>query len=203
MFVLNCPMCSKSLQLPDQAGSTTIVCPHCGKKIKLTYAQPSPGTTQAPAGPARPHKSIYGKLESVDKSQNRIFMKSDTGERLVWRFDRPVIEEAARFKPGDPLIVIYRQLQKNEKRVTAIAFPGTATTPIYVNMTGSRVVLRSAPMVDGVCGQPNAGPVNESPIPGGGLAEAQEACWCCAPSGESCTPGNKSGLGRAFLVQCF
>jgi len=30
-----------------------------------------------------------------------------------------------------------------------------------------------------------------------------EACWCCAPAGESCNPGNKSGNGRALLVSCF
>ncbi len=156
---------------------------------------------QAPA--ERPHKSVYGKLESVDKTRNGIVMKSDAGERLAWRLDAAVIAEAARFKPGDPMIVIYRQVKPNEKRVTAVAFPGTATTPVYVNMTGSRVVLRSAPFVNGVCGQPEAGPVNESEIPSGGLAEAQEACWCCAPAGETCTPGNKTGLGQALLVTCF
>ena len=32
---------------------------------------------------------------------------------------------------------------------------------------------------------------------------ALEECWCCAPSGQTCTPGNKTGLGRALLVQCF
>lgn len=162
-----------------------------------------PAAGQASADPPRPHKSVYGKLQSVDETLNSVIMKSDTGERLAWRLDAAVIAEAARFKPGDPMIVIYRQLAPNEKRVTAVAFPGTATTPLYVNMTGSRVVLRSAPFVNGACGQPNAGPVNESTIPSGGLAEVLEACWCCAPSGETCIPGNKSGRGRALLVQCF
>jgi len=158
---------------------------------------------QASPDPPRTFKSVYGKLESVDPSLNGVVMRSDAGERLAWRFEKAVIAEAARFKPGDSMIVIYRQLSPNEKRVTALAFPGTASTAIYVNMTGARVVLRSGPAVSGACGQPTAGPVHESTIPSGGLAEVMEACWCCAPSGDTCTPGNESGLGRALLVQCF
>jgi Ni/Co efflux regulator RcnB len=158
---------------------------------------------QAPASPPRPQKSVRGKLESVDKTQNRIFVKADDGQRLAWRFEAAVIEEASRYKPGDPMIVIYRQITENEKRVTALAFPGTATSPIYLNLTGSRVLVRSAPMVDGVCGQSKDGPTNDATIPSGGLAEVVDACWCCAPDGEGCTPGTKSGLGRAILVQCF
>jgi len=160
-------------------------------------------SAQAPADPAAPHKSVYGKLSSIDKSRNGIIMKSDGGEQFAWRFDAAVIAEAARFKPGDPMIVIYRQTSPNEKRVTALAFPGSASTPLYVNTTGSRVVVRSSPATDGVCGQPGAGPVHEATIPRGGVAEVLEACWCCAAPGEACNPGNKSGLGRALLVQCF
>jgi hypothetical protein len=157
----------------------------------------------APAAASRPHKSVYGKLASVDKSLNGIIMRSDAGQRLAWRFDAAVIAEAARFKPGDPMIVIYRQITPSEKRVTALAFPGSAKTPTYVNTTGSRVVLRSSPAVNGECGGPHEGRVSESTIPIGGVAEVLEACWCCAVPGESCNPGNKSGLGRALLVQCF
>lgn len=152
---------------------------------------------------APPHKSVYGKLQSVDTSKNGVIMKSDAGERLAWRFDAAVIAEAARFKPGDPMIVIYKQLSSSQKAVTALAFPGAAEKPVYINLTGARVVLRSAPAVGGVCGKPDAGPVSESTIPIGGRAEALEACWCCAPSGEACTTGNKSGAGQAFLVRCF
>lgn len=169
----------------------------------LFLGAPAPwAAAQSPADP-RPHKSAYGKLVSVDKSRSSVVMKSDTGESLVWRFDAAVIAEAARFKPGDAMIVIYRQTARNEKRVTALAFPGSASTPIYVNMTGSRIVVRSSAAVDGTCGQSTAGPVSESTIPSGGLAEVLEGCWCCAAPGEACTPGNKSGLGRAFLVGCF
>ncbi len=158
---------------------------------------------QASPDASRPHKSVYGKLQSVDPRLNGVVMMTEAGERLAWRFDARVIAEAAKFKPGDPMIVIYRQLAHNEKRVTALAFPGAASTPIYVNTTGSRVVLRSGPAVSGVCGQPDAGPTNESTIPVGGMAEVMEACWCRAPPGESCITGNKSGLGKALLVHCF
>jgi len=167
-----------------------------GGAVPWAEAQASP---DAPP----PHKSVYGKLERVDKTVSAIVMKSEAGESLAWKFDAAVIAEAEHFKPGDPMIVIYRQLAHNAKRVTALAFPGAAKAPTYVNMTGERVVLRSAPAVDGVCGKAGASPVTESAIPAGGLAEVLEACWCCASSGETCTPGTKSGLGRALLVQCF
>jgi hypothetical protein len=102
------------------------------------------------------------------------------------------------------MIVIYRQISPSDKRVTAVAFPGTAKMPTYVNMTGWKVTLRSSPMVGGVCSQtPGLAPISESIIPTDGRAEVMEACWCCAPAGEACTPSNKSGLGQALLVKCF
>jgi hypothetical protein len=158
---------------------------------------------QAPEAPARANKSVYGKLQSIDKQLNGIVMKTDAGKRMAWQFDAKVIAELGQFKPGDPIIVIYRQLAGNAKRVTAVAFPGAAATPTYINKTGSRVSLRSAPAVNGACGQADAGPLSESTIPIDGRAEVMEACWCCAPAGEACIPGNKSGNGQAFLVQCF
>jgi hypothetical protein len=170
----------------------------------LLVAAASPGVeAQDSAEQARPHKSVRGKLLSVDTGRNAVVMKSDAGETLSWRFEASVIKEASAFKPGDPMIVIYRQLPGNEKRVTALAFPGTEKTPTYVNMTGGRVVLRSAPAVDGACEKAGDGAVTESVIPPGGRAEVLEPCWCCAVSGESCTPTTKSGLGRAFLARCF
>jgi len=160
----------------------------------------APAVAASPA--AAPTKSVYGKLLSVDSSLNNVLMTEDGGTKLAWHFEAPVIAEAARFKPGDPLIVIYRQTAPKQKRVTAIAFPGSAKTPIYLNMTSDRVVLRSSAGVNGSCSQ-TSGPVSESTIPSRGLAEVMDECWCCAPQGETCTPGNKSGLGRALLVQCF
>jgi hypothetical protein len=167
-----------------------------GTPTSRAAGQPSPAATRA-------FKSVYGQLESVDRTQNRLLMLAEGGERREWRFRAAVIAEAARFKPGDRMIVIYRPLAHNEKRVTAVAFPGSASTPIYLNLTGERVVVRSGPAVDGACDKPGDGPVQESTVPSGGMTEVMESCWCCAPAGETCTPGNLSGLGRALLVQCF
>jgi hypothetical protein len=173
--------------------------------LALCVAAPaSRVAAQAPsASPATPSKSVYGKLAAVDKSLNGVVMMSEAGKRLAWRLPAAVIAEMDRFKRGDPMIVIYRQIAPTDKRVTAVAFPGTAATPTYVNTTDGRVVLRGAPMVNGACGAPDAGPVTESTIPRGGSTEVMEACWCCAVVGESCRPGNKTGNGRALLVSCF
>ena len=107
-------------------------------------APPPPATAQASPEPSRVHKSVRGTLQSVDSRLSSVIMKSDAGETLTWRFRPAVIGEAAKFKAGTPVIVIYRQTAPNEKRVTALAFPGAATKPVYVNLTGARVVLRSA-----------------------------------------------------------
>ena len=151
----------------------------------------------------RPSKSVYGKLERVDESLNGVIMRSDDGSRLAWKFDKPVITELAKYKLGDPMIVIYRQISSNEKRVTAVAFPGTAEQPTYVNMTGYRVLMRTGPAVNGACGDPTAQPISEYSVAKGGLVEALDACWCCAVDGEICTPGNRTGAGKAVLVSCF
>ena len=182
----------------SDAGSEAVIL----AALFLAAATPRAGAQETADTPP-PHKSVYGKVQAVDKSLNGVIMESDDGERLAWRFDARVIAEMGRFKPGTPMIVIYRQLVANEKRATAVAFPGTAATPTYLNTTGSRVVLRSGPAVDGVCGVAGAGPISETTIPVDGRAEVMDACWCCAPSGETCTTGNKSGLGQALLVQCF
>jgi hypothetical protein len=171
-------------------------------------AQSAPAAAPSPAapaaGPARPQKSAYGTLSAIDKSLSAVAMKTNDGKKVAWKFPPRVIAQVAtNFKVGDPMIVIYRQISPSEKRVTAVAFPGSAATPIYVNTTGSRVTVRTGPIVEGVCGRAEAGPISESTLPADGLAEVQEACWCCAVEGESCTPGNKSGNGRAFLVTCF
>lgn len=163
---------------------------------------PSASRVAAQPPAAAPTKSVYGKLLGVDTTLNSVMMEEQGGGKLAWHFDPAVTAEAARFKVGDPVIVIYRQTSPKQKRVTAIAFPGTAQAPIYVNMTGDRVVIRSAAGVSGSCDQ-NSGAVSESVIPAGGLAEVMDACWCCAPAGGSCTPTTRSGLGRALLAQCF
>jgi hypothetical protein len=150
----------------------------------------------------RQQKSVYGQLELVNKPKSGVIMRTNDGERMAWRFDAAVVAEIAKLKEGAPMIVIYRQTASNEKRVTAVAFPGTADKPTYVNMTRESVVLRSAPFTDGACNPPGD-PISESVIPAGGRAEALEACWCCAPNGAACTPTNKTGVGRALLTACF
>ena len=168
----------------------------------LMGVAPPRAAAQVPAAPPSPSRSVFGKLESVDKRLNGLIMVSDDGKRLAWRFEPAVIAEAARFKPGDPMVVIYRETASNEKRVTALAFPGSAATPIYLNLTGSRVSVHAAPMVNGACG-PDVISAHDVTIPARGVAEVLEACWCCASAGATCTPRNRSGLGRALLVQCF
>jgi hypothetical protein len=167
----------------------------------------APGLVALAAGagpspePAPAHKSVRGTLQSVGK--RGVVMTAEDGKRLSWQFSPAVLAEVGKVAAGAPMIVIYRQVSANEKRVTAVAFPGTASTPTYVNLTGASVVLRSAPAVGEACGAAGDGPVSESAIPPGGRAEVLDACWCCAPSGGTCTPGNKSGQGRAFLERCF
>jgi hypothetical protein len=162
----------------------------------------SPAAPAAAQGANSTHKSVYGKLERVDQGLSGIFMRTNEGKRMAWRFDRAVIDQLSEFKPGDPIIVIYRQ-QGGDKAVTAIAFPGATPTPVYVNSTGQRVEFFSGPMVNGACGLPADTPLNQSTIPIGGRAEGSDACWCCAPAGELCIPGNKTGQGKAFITRCY
>jgi hypothetical protein len=138
----------------------------------------------------------------VDKSLNGVIMRTDDNKRMAWRFDKAVIDQLAPFKPGDPIVVIYRQ-RGSDKAVTAVAFPGAAASPVYINTTGHRVQFVSGPMVSGACGQASDTPLNQTTIPVDGKAEVSDACWCCAPAGESCIPANKTGLGQAFLTQCY
>ena len=190
-------------------GSAVVLFAFLGARPSAVAAQPAPAASPAPAALPTPdatrvQKSAYGTMSAVDKSLSAVAMKTREGQRLAWKFPPRVIAQIVdNFKPGAPMIVIYRQISGSEKRVTAVAFPGSAATPIYVNTTGERVTVRTSPMVDGVCGRPEAEPISESILPADGLAEVPEACWCCAVIGESCTPGNKSGNGRAFLVSCF
>lgn len=151
----------------------------------------------------RPPKSVRGTLVNVNPRNNTIVVKSDEGPNLSWRFEKNVIEEAAKFDEGARVIVIYRLLPGDVKRVTALAFPGAEETPIYVNLTGERVVVRSAPRVNDACDAAGTGEVTETHVPREGRAEVLEGCWCCAVAGQSCPTTTRSGNGRAYLVQCF
>lgn len=170
--------------------------------IGLGLAAPLRAADASPPVPAPPPKSVRGTLQGVDKGPGAVSMTTDDGRSVAWRFSPPVVAEVAKVPVGSPMIVIYRQVALNEKRVTAVAFPGTAQSPTYVNLTGQRVVLRSAAMVGDSCG-PAAAPVTETVVPAGGRAEVHDGCWCCAPFGRTCAPGNKSGIGTAYLERCF
>jgi len=150
----------------------------------------------------RKFKSVHGKLDAVDLQLNGVIMVTDEGKRVAWKFDKAVIDQLSGFKPGDPMVVIYREKGK-DKAVTALAFPGAAQTAVYVNTTGQRVELVSGPMVNGACGAAAEAPPTTITIPMGGRADTADACWCCAPAGETCTPANKTGAGRAFLTNCY
>ena len=167
---------------------------------------PAPAKTPAQANAQRPSKiavrTVYGKIEMVNESVRGLAIVADDGQRMAWQLDKKVIDQVKAFKPGDPVVVIYRE-RGADKAVTAIAFPGAATTPVYVNTTGQRVVLVSGPLVNGDCGQPADVPPRTTNILTGGQAETSDACWCCAPAGGTCTPANKTGLGRAFLTRCY
>jgi hypothetical protein len=155
---------------------------------------------EAPSRPAS--RTVYGKLEMVNESVNGVAIVSDKGQRMAWQLDGKLIAQLKDFKPGDPVIVIYRQ-RGSDRAVTAIAFPGKAESPIYVNTTGQRVELVSGPKVEGACGQPSEAAIRRTTIPIGGRAETQDECWCCAPAGQACVPSNRTGLGRAFLIHCY
>ncbi len=164
-------------------------------------ASPGAAAQPVPTG-AMPFKSIHGTLDAVDGQLGGVIMRTDEGKRVAWKFDKAVIALLAPFKPGDPMVVIYRQ-RGSDKAVTALAFPGAWATPLYVNTTGQRVELVSGPMVNGACGAPGDAAPHSTTIPLGGRAETTDACWCCAPAGESCVPANKTGAGQAFLTQCY
>jgi len=167
---------------------------------------PGAPATRAAAQGAAPSRiafeTVHGKLEMVNESVNGVAVVSDEGQRMAWQFDAKVIAQLKAFKPGDPVVVIYR-VRGSGKAVTAIAFPGAAATPVYVNTSGQRVELVSGPMVGGACGQPADSAIHRTTIPTGGRAETSDACWCCAPAGQACVPSNRTGLGQAFLIHCY
>ena len=78
----------------------------------------------APGGLAS--KTVHGKLEMVNESVNGVAVVSDDGQRMAWQFDKAVIARLKDFKPGDPVVVIYR-LRGADKAVTAIGFPAPPT----------------------------------------------------------------------------
>ena len=139
----------------------------------------------------------------INESVHAVAVVSDDGQRMAWQFDKAVIAQLKGFKPGDPVVVIYRQ-RGADKAVTAIGFPGAAATPVYVNTTGQRVELVSGPMVNGACGQPAAAPLNTTTIPTGRPGrDRRTPAGAARPRARPACPANKTGLGRAFLTRCY
>ena len=147
--------------------------------------------------------SLNGVLDKVVPRNNAIVMKTEDGRRLGWQLPAPVIAEAAKFEPGSSMWVIYRQRDASDQAVTALGFPGVEDKPVYVNATGYNVVLRTGPKVGGQCGGETEGQMMDYDLTKGLVTEDLNACWCCAPSQERCSPSNQSGNGRIILAQCF
>jgi hypothetical protein len=159
--------------------------------------------------------SISGTLVTVDQRLNGVILRTASGEKIAWKLDPSVIAEAAKFKAGDRLWIIYRQRGPGDRAVTALGFPTVAPRPIYINATGGDVVLRTGPMAGGACqGVPEASQVREFRLPKSGTTEGVNPCWCCAASDQTCQPANRayepatiSGApgptGTIILARCF
>lgn len=150
----------------------------------------------------RAYKTVRGKIEMINPSVNGVAVIADDGQRMAWQFDKAVIDRIKGFKPGDPVVVILRE-RGRDKAVTAIAFPGAAPAATYVNMTGERVQFVSGPLVDGDCDAAAPEPPTVQSLGASREVQTKDACWCCAPSGQSCRPANKTGVGLAFLTRCY
>jgi hypothetical protein len=162
------------------------------------------GLSSAAEPETAPQKSIRGTLRAVNERQSGVGVETADGKRQAWRFNPRVVAEAAKVELGSPVIVIYRQIGA-DKRVTALAFPDPNSKPVYVNLTGDRVLLRTAAAAaDGTCNATAKEDITETIIPVDGRAEAIDGCWCCAPTdGGVCLPATKTGAGRALLDRCF
>ena len=164
---------------------------------------PSALAAQGQRNPPLVYTSVNGKIEAIDTQLNGIILRTDSGERLAWKFSSRVIRAVGSHQPGDPMWVIYRQLSPSERAVTALGFPGADPRTIYVNATGHRVVLRTGPATEGKCEEADPAKVTDLAMPSGRSTENPGACWCCAGSGHTCPPVNHSGAGRIVLTQCF
>jgi hypothetical protein len=152
-------------------------------------------------------QSIEGTLESIDEQLGGIILKGSDGKRHAWRLQAPVLREAARYKPGDWMWMIYRQLGPSERTVTALGFPGTQEKPVYVNATSDTIVLRTGPYTDGACRAVPLEQMTDHDVRPGAELVDEAPCWCCATRGKQCDLANRShderGTGRIVLARCF
>jgi hypothetical protein len=156
--------------------------------------------------------SVSGTLLTVDKPLSGLIIRTDEGRQMAWRLDRSVLERVARFKKGDRLWIIYRELGGGDRAVTAIGFPGSEKVPVYVNATGVGVRLHTAAYLEGgACrGYREEGVVVSSSLVRRGASAGNEApCWCCSSMQQTCEPANRAYepgdlvTGQIILSRCF
>jgi hypothetical protein len=172
---------------------------------------PDPLAAQAPGTGSLVTGSVSGTLVTVDKKLSAMILRTDEGRQMAWRLDRSVIEQLSRFKTGDRLWTIYRELGGGDRAVTAIGFPGSEKVPVYVNATGSAVRLHTAAYLDGgACrGYREDGQVSHSLVRRGASADNEAPCWCCSSMQQTCEPANRAYepgdrvTGRIILSRCF
>ena len=172
---------------------------------------PAPLAAQAPPTGSLATGSVSGTLVNVDKPLSGLILRTDEGRQMAWRLDRSVVEELSRFKKGDRLWIIYRELFGGDRAVTAIGFPGSEKVPVYVNATGAAVRLHTAAYLDsGACrGYREEGQVSSSLVRRGASADNEARCWCCSSMQETCEPANRAYepgdrvTGRIILSRCF
>ena len=177
----------------------------------LAAHPPAPLAAQASLTGPGVTGSVSGTLVTVDKPLSGLILRTDEGRQMAWRLDRSVLEQLSRFKKGDRMWVIYRELGGGDRAVTAIGFPGTETVPVYVNATGAGVRLHTAGYLEGgTCrGYREDGQVSHQLVLRGGRAGNEARCWCCSSMQETCDPANRAYepgdrvTGRIILSRCF
>jgi hypothetical protein len=173
---------------------------------------PPGAAAQLPNQPQLAQGSLRGTLVRVDKPLSGLIMRNEEGRQMAWRLDRSVIDVLATAKAGDPMWVIYREFGGGNRAVTAIGFPGATQKPVYVNATGSMVLLRTGAYVENQCrtGYPRAeDAVGNYRLRRGSSTEDAAPCWCCSPIEDSCEPANRAYeagdkvTGRIVLARCY
>jgi hypothetical protein len=178
--------------------------------LTLLCAGSSRLAAQAPTPRPLASGTMTGTLLTVDKPLSGLIIKTEAGQQMAWRLDRSVIEQVARFKRGDRIYVIYRELGGGDRAVTAVGFPGSEKKPVYVNATGHTVRLRTGPYVENACsGYRESTQVGQFRLPRGSTTEDEAPCWCCSSIEQTCEPANRAyapsdqATGRIVLSRCF
>ena len=96
--------------------------------LGLLPGAPSPRAAAQDTG-ALASRTVHGKLEMVNESVRGVAVVSDAGQRMAWQFDEAVIEKLKGFKPGDPVVVIYRAAGRATRRSRRSASPAPRPRP--------------------------------------------------------------------------